>query len=420
MRLRALGIVALTLALVISRSDKLCADDFDIRAGVGYDLISQRFFLDSLEGTDSLLSSWASSADYLDDLKGQFAVTWWPGSDRRTELAAGYEQTAEFIRLRLSNRSRLTLGHTRLDLDGEMEQRQRHRGTADFGDTYLSGALRAKLTTPVSKTTSLGFQVRGDGVSFRRPADYSYNYSRVGGRVSMTKSLAGFSFVDTRLFVTTRQVPDSLPLNYVNAGVESSLFGFFGDVELDLFVRLEKKDYNKPSGKDDYTRFETNARSKIDLGADWFGRPETEIELTRYSSTDPINADYNRVGLALMFGREFDGLTIAAGPDLEFHEEQMTDLLNPGDFTEKGVRVDFDYMSFDRLFCSIESVTGFRDLTYDDDWQSDFTFQRLNLITDTKMLSSVSLSVLFSAEWEWHPQERSQVYLLSSSLNYSF
>ncbi len=418
--MRALGIVALTLALVISRSAELYADDFDIRAGVGYDLISQRFFLDSLEGTDSLLSSWASSTDYLDDLKGQFAVTWWPGSDRRTELAAGYEQTTEFIRLRLNNRSRLTLGRTRLDLDGEMERRLRHRGTANFGDTYLSGALRAKLTTPVGKTTSLGLQVRGDGVSFRRPADYSYNYYRMGGKVSMTRTLAGFSFVDARLFVTTRQVPDSLPLNYLNAGVESSLFGFFGDVELDLFVRLEKKDYDKPAGKDDYTRFETNARSKIDLGVDWFCRPETEIEVTHYGSADPINADYSRVGLTLLFGCEIDGLTIAAGPDLEFLDEQTTDLLNPGDYTEKGVRVDFDYMSFDRLFCSIESITGFRDLTYDDEWQSDFTFQRLNLIADTKVLSSVSLSVLFSAEWEWHPQERSQVYLLSSSLSYSF
>ena len=56
------------------------------------------------------------------------------------------------------------------------------------------------------------------------------------------------------------------------------------------------------------------------------------------------------------------------------------------------------------------------------DYQTSFWYQRVYLIGDTRVMSSLTLSVLFSAEWEWHEfkQDNSELYLLSSLLSYSF
>jgi len=189
-----------------------------------------------------------------------------------------------------------------------------------------------------------------------------------------------------------------------------------------LFTRLERKDYNQPSDKDDHYRFELSARNKVSLSQSWFSRQELDFELALYSSADPVNYDYGRAGLTLLYGYENNGLSIAVGPDFEYLDEQQNDLTETEDYFESGAKVDLDYIKIDGLFCSLESITGFRNLKYENELQSDFSFERLNIIADVKILSELSLSVLFSAEWEWHQrrEENSQVYLLSSSLGYAF
>ena len=60
-----------------------------------------------------------------------------------------------------------------------------------------------------------------------------------------------------------RRVPDSLELNYLSAGAEGSFFGFYDKNELDLFLRLEHRNYNTPENRDDYNRFELDGRVRF-------------------------------------------------------------------------------------------------------------------------------------------------------------
>jgi hypothetical protein len=424
LQLRGLCVAVLTLVLTGGLCKSLQAAGLNFRVGVGYDFLSQQYFLDSasLGGPDSLLTDWALKTNYLDDVKGQFALTFNPYNDRRLELQSSYEQTPEFMRMRFGGDLRSKFGATKLDFNSELEWRDRYRDSSDFGDSYLSGYFKTRLSTPVSVSTTAKFQIQTDGVNFRSPSDFSYNYYRLGGKAALTKSYENFSFADVRLFVMTRQVPDSLELNYLNFGVEGSLFGFYDGVELDLFTRLERKDYNQLSNKDDHNRFELSALNKVNIGQSWLSRQELDIELVFYSSVDPVNYDYGRVGLALLYGYENNGVSVAVGPDFEYLDEQENDLLESEDYFESGAKIDLDYMKMDGLFYSIESILGYRNLKYESELQSDFSFERLNVIADVRILSVLSLSVLFSAEWEWHQQkeENSQVYLLSSSLGYAF
>ncbi len=394
------------------------------QAGVGYDFLSQQYFLDStiFEGPDSLLTEWALKTNYLDDVKGRFTITYQPYLDNFTNFHASYEQTAEFVRIRSLTDLRFTTGRSGFHLNSEFEWRSRYRDTAQFGDSYFSGNMKATYTVPLGKSWDASAQLVSDGVSFQSPSDYAYNYYRLGGKLKLTKSLQDFSYVDARLFVLKRTVPDSLALNYLSYGIESSLLSFFDIGEVDLYTRIERKDYNEPENKDDYTRWELTGRGKITLSQKWAFKQELNAELALYHPDDPINYNYGRLGLALLGQYGTGDANIACGPVFEFLSEQENDFSETEDYFESGIKIDIDYLRLERWYFSLQSVTGRRNLRYENDLQSDFSFERIDVISDVKLFSVMSLNVLFSAEWEWHTQaqQNSQLYLLSTILSYRF
>lgn len=402
----------------------LQASSLGVKVGVGYDFLSQEYFLDSTlrEGPDSLFILWSLKTNYLDDIKSQLDLTYAPYLDRRLELQSSYEQTPEFIRVRFISDLRPKLRNSKFDINSEIEWRNRYRGVSELGDSYLSGYLKAKMSTPLAGLTTAYFQIHGDGVNFQSPSEFSYNFYRIGAKAGVMKSYENFSYADARLFITTRQVPDSLELNYLSFGAEGSVLGFYSGGEIDLYGRLERKDYKQAFDEDDHIRVELNARSKVDLGKKWFTRQEIDFDLTLFSLTDPVNQDYGRTGLTLLCGYENNGLSISIGPDFEYLDEQQDSLTEGEDYFESGAKVDLDYMTLDKIFVSVESILGYRNLKFENELQSDFTFERLSVIADIKFFSVLSLSILFSAEWEWHnrSEENSRIYLLSSNLSYTF
>ena len=78
MRLTSIRVAVLVPLLAGSCFNTIEAGTLDLKAGIGYDFISQEFFLDSISrsGTDSL--DFALKTDYLDDIKGRVQLTWSP------------------------------------------------------------------------------------------------------------------------------------------------------------------------------------------------------------------------------------------------------------------------------------------------------------------------------------------------------
>jgi hypothetical protein len=68
-------ILVLLLGIV---SPVLAGGDFSFKAGLGYEFISQEFFLDSLAeiGADSLATITSLKTTYLDDIRGQLSLTY--------------------------------------------------------------------------------------------------------------------------------------------------------------------------------------------------------------------------------------------------------------------------------------------------------------------------------------------------------
>ncbi len=401
------------------------AAGFNFKAGIGYDFLSQEYFLDSIAeaGPDSIFAEFSLTTDYLDDVKGLFAVNWSPFEDRRFELTTQYEQTPEFIRLKFLGDLRTKVGRSKLDIFSELDWRHKSDDSASFGDSYLLGYSRAKLAVPLSKKIKSTWQLRAEFVDFDSVTTFSYDFYRLGGKIGLEMILGNISFGDARITVDSRQVPDSSALNYLNFGVEGSFFGFYRQGEIDFFSRFEKKDYNRSDNNDDFIRYEFTGRHKLRLGRLYYLRQELDFEYVGFDPSDPVNHDYFQLGLTFLTGLEGFDYSIGLGPDFELLSQSADDdLLLTEDYFEAGVKLDFDLMKIRRYFASLESVTGYRNLKNENDLLTDFSYERLNLIGDLNLLGGLNLNLLFSAEWEWHEisTNNSTLFLLSSNLSYSF
>ena len=424
MKISSLATWIIALATVLTVQGSIEAADLRLKAGIGYDFLSQEFFLDStaVSGVDSFYTDWNLKTNYLDDIKGLLSLSYTPFSDRRLYLQTSYEQTRDYLRTRFLSDTRLKFNSSRLDLNNELEWKHRLADSATVGDSYLLAYSRARLTTPLSAQINGHFQLKGDMVAFDSVSDLSYNYYRLEARTGVSKSFEDFSFAEFSLLAQTRQVPDSTFLNYLSLGGDISSFVFYSSGVLDLYARLEHKDYNQPDNKDDHFHFEITSRNRNRLGGAFFSRQELDLELTFYSPESTVNYDYHRFSLAVLGGLEEGVFSTAIGPRLEYLTEETTGFLTSNNYLETGIRVDADLMMVNRLFLSAESTTGLRNLKYEDDLQSDYTFQRVNLIGDLKVFVGLNLSFLLSTEWEWHGNstENSALYLLSSNLTYTF
>jgi len=400
------------------------ATGINFKAGFGYDFISQQYFLDSASqaGADSTLNNWALTNNYLDDPKGLFSMTIAPYTDHRWEMTSKYEQTDNFIRAKLLNELHTKIGTSNFDFNGELEWRHRYRDTVTFGDSYLYGYSQSRLAVPLSQSLKSTFQFQGEFVNFDSVSTFNFNYYRLGGKIGLQKLFENFSSGDIKLTFMSRTVPDSSQLSYESYGLESSYFGFYQQGELDFYGSLEKKNYHQELNRDDYFRMIFDGNNRLRLGQRLFIRQEINFEMTNYNANDPINRNYIQTDFVFLTGMGNQLYSFGLGPDLALLKEDEDSLLDGDDYFESGLKAEFDYMKINLLFASLESVTGYRNQKYDNEIQTDYTFERLNLIGNLRLFKILDLNLFFSAEWEWHEiaTNNSQIYLLSSSLTYNF
>ncbi|MFZ5980429.1 MAG: hypothetical protein ACOYVF_07325 [Candidatus Zixiibacteriota bacterium] len=412
-------LILLWLGAITGASD---ASELKIKAGAGYDFISQEYYLDSLI-VDTLEAQLATSKTFLDDFKTKLNIYYAPGKLRNWELRTGLEQTSEFFRFKLSSDNILRWGNNTFEWNNDIDWRSRYRGDDDPGDSYIYGQTRARLKRKLSESLTIRGQADFDAVRFDSISDYNYNYYRVGGKVGISKTFPDFSFLDINLFLLNRQVVDSTDLNYLSTGFDGSYFNFMELNELDFYLRLEHKDYKKTDNSDDYYRLELDGRHKYRFSESCYLREELDFELAIFNEDDLINENYTRTGVTFQGGIQKGDIDLRFGPDFEYLAQQNTyDYDNSESYFEFGVKADFDYIKIGRFFGSLESIFGYRNLKYESELQSNFSFERLSVIADWNLVGGLSFNIMFSAEWEWHDNrdENSQIFLLNSGLYYNF
>jgi len=414
-------VAAIVLTFVLAHTQEARGDQISLQAGLAYDFISQEYFFDSLL-VDTLDASLVLKTTYLDDIKGRVSLSYLPLQDDRLQLRSIYEHSQDDIRVRFYGDLDTRVGGAKLDIRQELDWRTRYAGLEKPGDSYLFGLLQSRLRVPVSRSLTAWGRIKGDFVVFDTVSAYSYNHGRFGVQLGLTKEFPGFSVLDGFLFAITRKVPDSTALDYASYGASATYFGFYPSGEVDVFSYIEKRDYRLPDGKNDYTRFELDARNKVRLTDRFFTRQELEFELVTFPVEPVYSPDYRKGRLAILGGVEKGLFSIALGPDIEMLREESSDLGGIEDYVEIGGKLMVDFMRAGSLFGSLESYTGVRNLKSESSLQSDFRYERINLIADWNLTRALNFNVLLSAEWEWHDSkaENNNILLLSTGLSYTF
>ncbi|MBK7141751.1 MAG: hypothetical protein IPH75_06705 [bacterium] len=397
---------------------------FSLKAGIGYDYLSQRYFMDSLAvaGIDTVLTRYELSSDYLNDLKGSLELAYKYAGENLFDLSTRLEQTQDITRLKLT--SNWLARWTSLDLRWRNQIEWRHQADSASSTlgSYVSGATNLKARRFFSQSTAVWGQFLADGTDFRSDLQYGYDFYRVTAKLGLEQSFGILSTASLHGFMTSREVSDSVTLNYDGYGIEGTFSGLLSRLEIDFLTRWEKKDYNRAANDDDYNRFELDSRSRLDLGRQLFSRQVLELEMTSFDPNDPLNDDYSRLGGTLTMGVSLGSLEIDAGPDFELLRQPDADSSSAEDYDEIAAQVGMNYISVTGLFASVEHRLGKRSLGYPNEYQSDFSFYDLSMLTSWPISRGLELSLILSATWEWHDQETedNRSLLLSSGLTYRF
>ena len=398
---------------------------FNIKAGLGYDFISQEYFYDSLRytETDTALQSALLKKDYLDDKKGFLYLGYGTKpalyNYSRHHLEVGWEQTSDLYRLLGS--VDFLLGGSKDKVEGRFryDLKERIKGQVEPGEelSVINGALdyRRRWADFVESRIRLF----AENVSFDSVSSYIYNYSRYGLELGVAFTDRDFNTFSAGSILEIRNVPDSTRLDYLM--VRGSL-GYFGRLltgQLSADLSLEYKDFDLPESSDDYLLWSLYTDSRIDFDESFFFKSKLSLEYFDFTTSENINDDYYLVRFGLLPGRQWGNFSLAVGPQTELLGIK-TDY-NDEDYFEYGLLAELDFFNASGLFFIFENEFGRRAYRNEPDYTSDFIFDRVNLIASLNIYKGLSADILLTTDWEWHEidSDNSRIYLISAGLSYS-
>lgn len=416
----------LLLLMTAGTADSNGSGCFNIRTGIGYDFMSQEYFLDSLRYTDqdSSLKSALLKKDYLDDKKGFIFFSYdprrHPDCNQTALFELGWEQTDDLYRAIGNGRLSLRTGRDRLEAEGGAEIKQRYNGDRRLGEelALISGQLRHLRQWNESLESKL--KLYAEHLGFDSTGEYIYNYARFGGEVGLNLITPGFNSIFLTVGYERREVSDSGQLDYNLWRSTGAYFGFMGGTQISADLNLELKDYAGDS-RDDYYLILLNTNFRIPVGPALYLKPSAELELFDFQADDYINSDYYLTRLGLQAEIERAGVSFILGPKFE-----LLRIASPfegdDDYLEYMAAAGIDYVGRTGLICLLENQLGRRTYNNDPEYTSDFTFDRLSLIGSGNLFGGLRLDLFLSVEWEWHriDSDNTRLYLISNNLSYTF
>ncbi len=432
--LHIIRLISLTLSLFIINAGTVFADSsggFNLRAGVGYDYISQEYFLESdsiILNPDSSLNSVLLKKDYLDDKKGFLFLGYSSDPENnknfKQKYEIGWEQTDELFRILGLARLDKKWQKSRLEGNFRLEMKENYKGDSAPGEelSILNSYLDYRYQ--LSNNTDFRSRVYMESVKFDTVETYIYNYSRYGIELGFGLFTNNFNSISFNSAVEIRDVPDSNQLDYT---LFRGNLGYFGTV-LGAYVTadfgLESRNYGQPDSRDDYLLLSLNSDTKIPLGKNYFLTAKQNVEYFNFAQNDFINDDYYLARFGIFGGRNFGQLSSFSaffGPEIELLNID-SDYTNDDDYTEIMVTIGADYFGKKKLFFMIENKFGKRIYKNDSDYRSEFLFDRANFIGSATIIGDLNFDILLSFDLEFHENQsdNSRLYLVSGSLSYHF
>ena len=396
-----------------------------VKAGLGYDFVSQEYFTSSSRYDSSLIPDPLNAVflkkDYLDDTKGLLYLRLNPGGKGDHILEVGWEQTPDIYRALGWGHFTLRGYGGRVETDFKAEVKERYRGTLEAGEELSFFQARVNYRKKWNEYLESTTRIFAEKAAFDSAAPYAPDFSRVGGEMGLNLVTQDLQSVFMTAGVEKRNVPDSSWLDYWLVRGNFDYAGELLGCQITSELGIEDKDFDSPEDRDDYLLTAFSVEMKGPIGREYFVRPILNLEYFNFRVANFLNDDYLLLRSGLLLGWESDRLSISLGPKMELLEI-ASELPNDDDYLEFCGFAGFDFIHSDRILFLLENQLGRRNYLNEPPYYSDFLFERVNLIGSLKVFRTLSFDILLSAEWEWHEidSDDSRLYLLSSGLSYTF
>ena len=418
-----LFILIATCLFLISAHDSFADDNLDITVGLGYDKMTQGYYLsliDTLTLDEDSILTLKQDSDELNAYRLRAAIEWSKSSDAGNSLRIGNSFTGSGDDLR--NSLEATCKYRSLEIRNKLDARAVLDANSSSRNGYVSNVavfrFKPELSDGLFFVARDAFEiVRYDG-SGEFIFDYNYNKFSVGFERQ-------FGWTD--MFSVTyrndiRSVRDSTRLDLTRHRFRMQLDWsptFSTTIRLDneLSRILAEKEGDLDDSWEDYLEIELYAI----FSESWRASLRNQFEYVTYDTQDVVNFDYLYNTSEFTLTRSVsDELQIFAKPSLAIFWSRRSDF-EQQDYLQSDVEYGFDLSVGTGLWLSASHRIGSRNYTNESNmFYTDYMLNQLNLLGDIRIYDGIRFSVLISTDWETHDLDENDnsLSLISIGLDY--
>lgn len=400
-------------------------NDLDFSVGIGYDQISQGYYLtviDTLTIDEDSITSLKQTSDDINAVRLKTLVDWTRQVGRRGVFNLNNLSLISGDDLKNNLELSYRIGALRLEnhLDIRAVWDVDDANSAGYVTNSLTGKLRPRIGNSLFLVARNSFDiVRYDG-SDQFSFDYNYNRFSIG----IEKEFGFTDLIALAYRNDQRVVSDSTRLNYSRHRILFDLswspsFTFSFDMNNEIMRILSNKENNYDDAWEDYLETELTFRPTFD----WKFAIENRFEYTTFDSQDFVNFDYIYNTSELSASRFLStNLELFVKPSAAMFWSRYEEYQDQ-DYQQFAMEYGFDLSIGDRLWVDISHKFGRRDYTGDTyGLYTDYTLNQFNLLGDLKIYGGLTLSGIVSIDWENHDlsEDNNSLSLISAGLDYRF
>jgi hypothetical protein len=298
-----------------------------------------------------------------------------------------------------------------------------------FPNDYDRLFLRAFLKQSIGPSFALRLTDRLEVQDFQRRTEFDYDYRRnkvsVGGEFDWNLT----TFLDMRVTHVVMDIPDSTEIEY-QSFIPSVDFRHMAGLydRVVVMAALERRDYVTGSPRSSFWGLFGSLTGERSIAPFLSLLIVSDLEWYQYDFKDAVYFDYveNRTALLAKFNPSLN-LSVGMGPAFGFLESKISE---EDVYRELGAKLAIDYISGSRAWITFAYEPGkrtyqsFGDSSTDQDLSlfSDYSYHRLSLFANIRLLSSLTVSAFADYQPEDHKREGDDATatLVSLSLTYLF
>jgi len=369
-----------------------------ITPGLGHDRFTETFFLDdsSSINPDSLERIRKTQSD----LQETYASMRLGLEFERWRLDNTVYATNKAWRSIANGHGRWSAGRWRTDFDGRLEWKGRSR--SDSSAAAYTWA-RVGITPRWQWNENWSLVLAGDWelTDYRRNTSYTYDYNRLRAQAGLGYFGPQMEYLDVRIGVAHRTVPDSSEQGYTEDFLRLDAYGWrFGRWRVEGEFSVVIRDFGTPEDENDYSRWSVSTGIDYDWSPRWRTSVQTSWQCWDYRQPDELNYSLHDIraegGVRCRFNDVWE-----TGAVVELRlERAVQDSLSENDYRQWAAGPRLVWNSGAAIWSELAPRAGYRDYAARSTIYDDYTFWEF--IWQADMLcparTTASATITYSSE----------------------